>query len=75
MNFPRYHFASSNRSKSSQVRRGQRWTFQKGGTVNEKAARGGKNPQTGDEITIPPRRVLTFRASPVLKNKINEAKN
>ncbi len=40
--------------------------------VKEKKARRGRNPQTGDEITITPRKVLTFKASPVLKNKVNE---
>ncbi len=39
--------------------------------VKKKAARNGRNPQTGDEITITPRKILTFRASQVLKSKIN----
>ena len=38
--------------------------------VNEKRARRGRNPQTGDEITIEPRRVLTFKASQILKQKV-----
>ncbi len=41
-------------------------------TVNQKKARKGRNPQTGDEITITPRKVLTFKASPVLKSKVNQ---
>jgi integration host factor subunit alpha len=41
-------------------------------TVKQKAARRGRNPQTGEEITITPRKVLTFKVSPVLKNRINE---
>ena len=41
--------------------------------VKEKAARIGRNPQTGEIIEITPRRVLTFKASQVLKKSINEA--
>jgi integration host factor subunit alpha len=40
--------------------------------VKRKAARRGRNPQTGEEITITPRKILTFKVSPVLKIKINE---
>ena len=40
--------------------------------VKEKAARRGRNPQTGEDIEIPPRRVLTFKQSRVLKKSINE---
>ena len=32
----------------------------------------GRNPKTGEEVPILPRRVLVFRASHVLKNRINE---
>ena len=39
--------------------------------VHEKKARIGRNPQTGDQITIAARRVLTFRASQVLKAILN----
>ena len=41
--------------------------------VKEKAARSGRNPQTGEIREITPRRVLTFKASQVLKKLINEA--
>ena len=41
-------------------------------TVKQKTARRGRNPQTGEEITITPRKVLTFKASPVLKVRINQ---
>ena len=41
-------------------------------TVKRKAARKGRNPQTGEEITITPRKIPTFKASPVLKSRINE---
>ena len=39
--------------------------------VREKGERIGRNPKTGEEVPILPRRVLVFRASHVLKNKIN----
>jgi len=40
--------------------------------VRQKNARLGRNPQTGDEIEISARRVLTFRPSQVLKSALNE---
>ncbi|MCA9526489.1 MAG: integration host factor subunit alpha [Myxococcales bacterium] len=39
--------------------------------VREKKERTGRNPQTGEEIRILPRKVLTFKPSQVLKNAIN----
>jgi integration host factor subunit alpha len=39
--------------------------------VREKRPRLGRNPRTGQEITITERRVLTFKASQVLKNSLN----
>ena len=39
--------------------------------INEKRPRKGRNPQTGDEIIISERKVLTFKASPVLKKSMN----
>ena len=39
--------------------------------VRDKNARAGRNPQTGQEITISARRVLTFKPSQVLKNVLN----
>ena len=38
----------------------------------DKAERIGRNPKTGEEVPISPRRVLTFRASHVLKDRINQ---
>jgi len=38
--------------------------------VRQKHARRGRNPKTGTDITIAPRSVVTFRASPLLKNKL-----
>lgn len=40
-------------------------------TVRSKAARRGRNPRTGEEVIIPPRRVVTFRASATLKHEVN----
>lgn len=40
-------------------------------TVRQKAQRVGRNPKTGIEVPISPRRVLSFRASQVLKARIN----
>ena len=39
--------------------------------VRQKGERLGRNPKTGEEVPIKPRRVLVFRASNVLKNRIN----
>jgi integration host factor subunit alpha len=39
--------------------------------IKEKADRRGRNPQTGDEITITARKILTFKPSQVLKAAIN----
>ncbi|MCK9230364.1 MAG: integration host factor subunit alpha [Syntrophales bacterium] len=41
-------------------------------TVNAKKARKGRNPQTGEKITIEPRKVITFKASEKLKTSIND---
>ena len=40
-------------------------------TVRDKGQRVGRNPKTGQEVPILPRRVLVFRASNVLKSLIN----
>ena len=39
--------------------------------VLDKSPRVGRNPKTGDHITITARRVLTFRPSQVLKDVLN----
>ena len=44
-------------------------TFQ----VRSKNERIGRNPKTGQEVPILPRKVMTFKASNVLKNKIIDA--
>ena len=41
-------------------------------SVRQKGQRIGRNPKTGEEVPILPRRVLVFRASNVLKSHINE---
>lgn len=40
--------------------------------IRHKNGRIGRNPKTGEEVPIEPRRVLSFRASHVLKEKINK---
>ncbi len=42
--------------------------------VKQKADRRGRNPQTGEAITIEARRILTFKPSAVLKSAINGTK-
>ena len=39
--------------------------------VKQKSDRRGRNPQTGDTITIVARRILTFKPSQLLMNAIN----
>lgn len=38
-----------------------------------KGERIGRNPKTGEEVTITPRRVVAFRPSHILKNRINSS--
>ncbi len=40
--------------------------------VRSKSPRRGRNPKTGEEIIIQGRRVLTFKASPIIKETINK---
>ena len=44
-------------------------TFQ----IRNKSERVGRNPKTGEEVPILPRRVMTFKASNVLKQRILRA--
>ncbi|MEM7620222.1 MAG: integration host factor subunit alpha [Pseudomonadota bacterium] len=39
--------------------------------IREKSERMGRNPKTGEEVPITPRRVLVFRASNIMKKRIN----
>lgn len=41
--------------------------------LRDKNERVGRNPKTGVEVPITPRRVLTFRASQLMKERIQEA--
>ena len=43
-------------------------------SIREKNARVGRNPKTGEEAPIPPRRVLTFRPSHLMKDRVSEGK-
>jgi integration host factor subunit alpha len=40
-------------------------------SVKDKRARRGRNPHTGEDLVLAPRRVVTFRPSGVLRQKIN----
>jgi len=40
--------------------------------IRNKRARRGRNPQTGSDIEISPRRILTFKPSQVLKASLNQ---
>lgn len=39
-------------------------------SVRDKVARVGRNPKTGEEVPILPRRVLTFRPSHLMRDKV-----
>jgi integration host factor subunit alpha len=41
--------------------------------VKEKRARRGRNPKTGEEMTISPRRVITFTLSNVLRERLEDS--
>ena len=43
-------------------------------SVKEKNQRRGRNPQTGDPILLAPRKVVTFKCSGVLRERINRGK-
>lgn len=55
-------------AKGEQVKLSSFGSFQ----VRQKGGRVGRNPKTGEEVPIDPRKVLVFRASHVLKDAINE---
>lgn len=40
-------------------------------SVRQKAARVGRNPKTGEEVPITPRRVLSFRPSHLMKERVD----
>lgn len=41
--------------------------------VRDKGGRVGRNPKTGEEVPIEPRRVLVFRPSQVLKDRVSNS--
>lgn len=41
-------------------------------STRDKSARVGRNPKTGEEVPIQPRRVLTFRPSHLMKERVAE---
>lgn len=43
--------------------------------VRSKRARMGRNPKTGEPAAIDPRRVISFRASQVMKSRVDQAHN
>ncbi|HCI06902.1 MAG TPA: integration host factor subunit alpha [Sulfitobacter sp.] len=52
--------------KGEQVKISSFGTF----SVRSKSARVGRNPKTGEEVPISPRRVLTFRPSHLMKDRV-----
>lgn len=42
--------------------------------VKSKKSRPGRNPQTGERITLAPRKVVKFKPSQILKKQVNEGK-
>ena len=41
-------------------------------SLRDKNARVGRNPKTGEEVPITPRRVLTFRPSHLMKDRVSD---
>jgi len=39
--------------------------------VRKKDARRGRNPATGEDLTLEPRTVITFKCSPLMKGRLN----
>ena len=58
---------SSALEKEEQVKLSSFGTFK----VRSKKERVGRNPKTGVEVPISPRKVLSFNASNIMKNKVN----
>jgi len=54
-------------AKGSSVKISSFGTF----SVRAKNARMGRNPKTGEEVPIDPRRVLTFRPSHLMKDRVD----
>jgi len=58
---------SDNLVRGDQVKISSFGSFQ----VRQKSGRIGRNPKTGQEVPIEPRRVLVFRPSQVMRDRIN----
>ncbi|MHA1180076.1 MAG: integration host factor subunit alpha [Alphaproteobacteria bacterium] len=43
--------------------------------IREKGERMGRNPKTGEEVPITPRKVLVFRPSNIMKERINQGQS
>jgi integration host factor subunit alpha len=43
--------------------------------IRQKGERVGRNPKTGEEVPITPRRVLVFRPSNIMKERINRGQS
>jgi len=85
--FPELHDEGLNRKRSQELINGLfeiiKETLEQGENVliagfgkfqvRFKWARNGRNPQTGEQIVLNSRRVVTFRCSPKLKEKINKS--
>lgn len=41
--------------------------------VRDKGQRVGRNPKTGEEVPIPPRKVVVFKPSNIMKERVNDA--
>ena len=39
--------------------------------IRKKASRRGRNPKTGQDLTLDPRRVITFKCSGVMRDRLN----
>ncbi len=59
---------------TEELRKGEKIQLVGFGTfeVSERAARTGRNPQTGEEMTIPASRAPKFKAGKALKDMVNE---
>ncbi len=54
------------------IKKGKRFAYPGFGTFNvkERAARRGRNPRSGKEITIPASKTVSFKAAPTLKAEL-----
>jgi integration host factor subunit alpha len=40
--------------------------------VHERKEKRGRNPATGEDLMLPPKRVVTFKCSGILREKVNK---